>query len=452
MAELLVTRRSHLPAPPERVWAWHRRPGAFERLVPPWERVEVIARDPRGIVDGAEVALRVQLGPLPLTWVARHEVPNPGQGFVDTQLRGPFAAFRHERRFEADGEGGCWLTDEIRATPPFGPLGAVAEPHLRRTLERMLRWRHRILLDDLGAPEVTPMRIAITGATGLVATALAPMLTAAGHEVVPVSRRQLPGGIQWAPERGHLDPEPFEGLDAVLHLAGANIAGARWSPERKRLLRESRVGPTQLLARTLAVLDRPPRVLLSASAIGIYGDGADRQLDEGTPPGDDFLGELGAEWEAAAAPARDAGIRVVHPRFGLVMTPAGGLLERILPIFRLALGGRLGDGRQWMSWVAIDDVLGACLHALADDHLAGPVNVVAPAPVTNDAFTRTLARVLGRPAILPAPASALRLAFGEMADALLLAGQRVEPRALAESGYRFRQPDLEDALRHLLGR
>ncbi len=452
MTSITVTRRSHLPVPPADVWAWHCRPGAFERLVPPWEGVEVLARDPRGIVDGAEVTLRVRLGPIPMTWVARHEVPVPGRGFVDTQVRGPLAAFRHERRFEPDGEDGCWLTDEIMAVPPFGPLGHLAGPHLRATFDRMLRWRHQILLDDLAVPPAPPMRIALTGATGLVATALAPMLTTAGHTVVPVSRRPLPGGIQWAPGRGHLDPEPFEGCDAVIHLAGASIAGGRWSGERKRLLRESRIGPTLLLSRTLAALDRPPRVLLSASAIGVYGDGGDRLVDESSELGTDFLGALGAEWEAAADPARQAGIRVVHPRFGLILSSAGGVLDRMLTPFRLGVGGRLGDGQQWMSWVAIDDVLGSCRLALEDPRIEGPVNVVAPEPVRNVEFTETLARVLRRPAILPVPASVLRTIFGQMADALLLSGQRVEPRVLADLGYRFRQPSLEDALRHLLGR
>jgi uncharacterized protein (TIGR01777 family) len=297
-----------------------------------------------------------------------------------------------------------------------------------------------------------PMRIAITGVTGMVGRALAPMLTKAGHTVVPVSRQPLPGGIQWHPANGHLDPEGFEGCDAIIHLAGANIAGGRWSDDRKRLLRESRVATTLLLSRTLAALDRPPRVLISASAIGIYGDTGDQVVAESSPPAGDFLGQLGAEWEAAADPARQAGIRVVHPRFGLILSPAGGVLDRMLTPFRLGVGGRLGDGQQWMSWVAIDDVLGTCQLALEDAGIRGPLNVVAPEPVRNLEFTETLARVLARPAILPVPAFVLRTLFGEMADALLLASQRVEPAVLASSGYRFRQPRLEPALRHLLGR
>jgi uncharacterized protein (TIGR01777 family) len=450
-----VERRSVVPAPVDAVWAWHGRPGAFERLTPPWEAVEVLARDPRGIVDGAEVTLRVHQGPLPLTWVARHAVPEPGRGFDDTQVRGPFAAFHHARRFDPTDATHTTIADTITAEPPLGPLGAVAGPHIRSTFERMLRWRHAILHDDLEQQMTTPlapMRIAITGATGLVGRALAPFLTTQGHTVVPVSRRALPGGIQWQPASDRLDAAAWDGLDAVIHLAGENIADGRWSDDRKRALTTSRTGPTALLARTLAALDRPPSVLLSASAIGIYGDGGDEVLTEQSPPADDFLGSLGQAWEAAADPARDAGIRVVHPRFGLILTPAGGVLDRMLTPFRLGAGGTLGAGRQWMSWVAIDDVLGAIHHALATPTIAGAMNVVAPTPVRNSEFTRVLAAVLSRPAILPAPAIALRLVFGEMADALLLASQRVTPSVLQQTGYRFRQPALEPALRHLLGR
>jgi uncharacterized protein (TIGR01777 family) len=301
-------------------------------------------------------------------------------------------------------------------------------------------------------PVSSGQRIAITGATGLLGSALSAAFTAAGHTVVPVSRRPLPGGILWNPVTGHLDPEPFEGLDAVIHLAGANIAGKRWSAARKQLLVESRVGPTQLISRALATLDQPPGVLISASAIGIYGNRGDEELTERSKIGDEFLGSLGAAWEAAADPARSAGIRVVHPRFGLVLTAAGGVLGRMLTPFRLGIAGRLGDGRQWMSWIAIDDAIGACELALSNGGLEGPINVVAPTPVRNAEFTKTLARVLSRPAVIPVPGRALRTIFGEMADHLLLSSQRVAPAALVTAGHRFRHPTLEPALGRLLHR
>jgi uncharacterized protein (TIGR01777 family) len=450
---VVVQRRTAMGAPPEALWAWHAAPGAFERLAPPWERATVVGRTHDGLVEGSEVTLRVRKGPLALSWVARHRDVIPGAGFVDEQVRGPFARWHHAHEFLPHPSGGE-LVDTITLAAPFGWLGQIAHPYLRRTVARMLRYRHAITRHDLEQQMQTPlppMRIAITGATGMVGRALVPMLTAEGHTVVPVSRRPITGGIQWDPTRS-LDPVKWEGLDAVIHLAGENIADGRWTAERKRLLRDSRVGPTRRLAEALASLARPPRVLLSASAVGIYGDTGDQVATEATPAADDFLGELGAAWEAAAVPARDAGIRVVHPRFGIILSSDGGALAKMLPTARLGVGGPLGGGSQWMSWVALDDVVGAVYHLLADAALQGPVNVVAPTPVRNAEFAETLGAVVHRPAVLPVPAFALRALFGEMADATLLASSRVAPTVLEASGYRFRFPELAGALRHLLGR
>jgi len=301
-------------------------------------------------------------------------------------------------------------------------------------------------------PPASPrLRIAITGATGMVGRALTPCLTTDGHTVVPVSRRAVSGGIQWDPASGVLDGAAWEGLDAVIHLSGESIAEGRWTETRKGALRQSRVGPTSLLAETLAGLSRPPSTLISASAVGIYGDRRDEVLTEASEPAEDFLGQLATAWEMAAEPAARAGIRVVHPRFGVILSPAGGVLERLLTPFRLGLGGPLGDGWQYMSWIAIDDVLAGLRHVLTTESLHGAVNLTAPMPVRNEEFTETLGRVLRRPTVIPVPAFALRAVFGEMADALLLASQRAEPAVLSASNYRFRYPMLEGALRHLLG-
>jgi uncharacterized protein (TIGR01777 family) len=297
------------------------------------------------------------------------------------------------------------------------------------------------------------MRIAVTGASGLIGGALVPALAAQGHEVLRLVRREAraAGEVRWDPATGSIDRPSLEGLDSVVHLAGENIAAGRWTQTRKARLRSSRVGPTRLLAETLATLERKPRVLVSASAIGCYGDRGDSWLTEKEPPADDFLGRLSVEWEASAGPAAQAGIRVVHPRTGIVLSPSGGALAKMLPPFRLGLGGVLGSGAQFFSWIALDDVVGAIGHLLERGDLAGPVNVVAPVPVTNAEFTKTLGRVLGRPTVLPVPAVALRLALGEMADAVL-ASARVRPERLVATGYRFRFPELEDALRHVLRR
>ncbi|MGH9750254.1 MAG: TIGR01777 family oxidoreductase [Candidatus Polarisedimenticolia bacterium] len=302
------------------------------------------------------------------------------------------------------------------------------------------------------------MKILVSGSTGFVGSALLPFLRAAGHEVVRLTRAAGGGtaageaSVSWDPDGGRLEPPAIDGFDAAVHLAGESVAAGRWNAAKKTRIRDSRINGTRLLAESLARASRPPRVLACASAIGFYGHRGDEILNEESAPGSDFLASTCREWEAAAAPASRRGIRVVNLRFGFVLGKTGGGLRRMLPPFRFGLGGPLGDGRQYLSWVSIDDVLAAALHILHNESLRGPVNVVAPNPVTNAGFTRILAASLSRPAFLPMPAFAARLAFGEMADALLLASQRVEPARLLASGYRFRHPDLAPALRDILSR
>ena len=300
------------------------------------------------------------------------------------------------------------------------------------------------------------MRVAVSGSTGLVGSEVVAALSAAGHEVARVVRRApAPGekAVRWDPEQGEVDAAGLEGLDAVVHLAGENIASGRWNAARKAAIRDSRVNGTRLLCGTLAGLARPPKTLVCASAIGYYGDRGEELLTEESPPGAGFLPEVCREWEAATEAAMRKGIRVVALRIGVVLSPRGGALSRMLPPFRAGLGGVFGNGRQYVSWVALDDLAGIVLHALQSGELRGPVNAVAPRPVTNREFTEALGKVLLRPTLLPVPAFALRLAVGrEMADALLLASARVVPRRLEETGYPFRFPELGAALRHLLAR
>lgn len=296
------------------------------------------------------------------------------------------------------------------------------------------------------------MRIALTGASGLIGSALRSALTADGHMVLPLVRHEPgPGEGAWNPETGELRGE-FDGLDAVVHLAGENIASGRWTRARKERIRRSRVEGTRGLARSLAALAAPPRALVCASAIGWYGDRGEEVLTEESPPGRGFLAGVCRDWEAAAEPAREAGLRVVHLRIGVVLAREGGALARMLPPFRLGLGGRIGNGRQWWSWITREELVSVIRHALEDQGLEGPVNAVALESVRNAEFTRVLARVLRRPAVLPVPAFALRLALGEMAGELLLASTRVDPARLRDRGYRWREPGLEEALRRILQR
>ena len=297
------------------------------------------------------------------------------------------------------------------------------------------------------------MRVAVSGSTGLVGSQVVASLSAAGHEVVRLVRRPPAPGekvVRWNPEKGEIDAAGLGGLDAVVHLAGENIASGRWTAARKAAIRDSRVNATRLLCETLAGLARPPKTLVCASAIGYYGDRGADVLTEESPPGTGYLAEVCREWEAASEPAARKGIRVVVLRIGVVLSAKGGALSRMLSPFRAGLGGVIGSGRQYVSWIALDDLVGIVLHALHSGELRGPVNAVAPVPVTNRELTEALGKVLSRPTLLPVPAFALRLAVGEMADALLLASTRVAPRRLEETGYRFRFPELREALRHLV--
>ncbi len=300
-----------------------------------------------------------------------------------------------------------------------------------------------------------PMRILVSGSTGMIGSSLTGYLIAKGHTVRRLVRRfdgLAQDELPWDPYRGRLDGGMLEGFDAVVHLAGNNIAGGRWTEKHKRLIRESRVRGTELLAATLGRLSNPPQVLVSASAIGYYGDRGKEPLREDSGPGGSFMAGVCQEWERATLAATERGTRVVQLRMGLVLSARGGALGRMLPPFKMGIGGKMGSGRQFVSWIALDDLMGVFDHVIGTGKLHGPVNAVAPQAVTNEEFSRTLGRVLSRPAVFPLPAFVLRLALGEMADELLLFSSRVEPAQLLASGYSFRFPQLELALRHVLGK
>lgn len=448
-----------LPVSAAEAFAWHERAGALERLTPPWERVELVARSGEGLKPGARVTLRTRIGPRAVEWEAEHREYAPPTVFTDVALRGPFARWEHRHEFVDTGDGGCELRDRVRYALPGGAAGrAFGGAFARRKLRALFAYRHAVTRDDLrfaldhaGAPA---LRVLVSGATGLVGRALVPFLRTQGHTVRRLVRHapRAEDDVFWDPDAGALDLEAAGEIDAVVHLAGAGIADARWTEARKRLIRESRVRGTRLLAEALAARARPPRVVVGGSAIGFYGDAGDTWLDEASPAGSGFLAEVTRAWEESWAPLDAAGARRVYLRTGVVLSPAGGALARMLTPFRLGLGGPVGSGRQWWSWISIDDLVGAIGHALVTTTLAGPLNAVAPAPVTSGEFARELGAVLGRPAVLPAPAWALRLALGELADEALLASQRVRPGALTDSGYRFRHEKLGAALRHVLGR
>jgi uncharacterized protein len=441
---------SVVDAPRDEVFAWHTRPGAFTRLSPPWSPLRLVTESD-SLKDGrATLAL-----PGGLRWVAEHQPDffDPPRRFVDTIGSDGLASlpariavrWRHTHEFDDVTPGRTRVTDRVDTPVP----GSALRP--------MFDYRHRQLADDLRAHALAAKHglasatVAITGSAGLVGSALTAFLRTGGHRVIQLVRRapQTADERHWNPEDP--DPELFAGVEAVIHLAGASIAG-RFTDKHRNAIRDSRIGPTRRLAEIAA--RGGPTVLISASAVGYYGyDRADEALTEDSDRGDGFLADVVADWEDATGPAERAGVRVVRVRTGIVQSPRGGTLRLMRPLFTTGLGGRLGDGRQWLSWIGIDDLVDVYHRALWDTALSGAVNAVAPQPVRNTEYTRTLAHVLRRPAVLPVPRLGPQLLLGQQgARELACASQRVVPERLTQAGHRFRQPDLDQALRHLLGR
>lgn len=443
---------SVVSTPRDEVFGWHARPGAILRLSPPWQPIRVV-REASSLKDGrAELAL-----PGGLRWVAQHRADfyDPPRRFVDEIASDGLASlparwavrWRHTHDFEQVGQERTRVIDRVETPVPASALRS------------MFAYRHRQLADDLRAHQQAAshgMRVAtvaVTGSSGLVGSALTAFLSTGGHRVIRLVRHAAtnPTERQWDP----LDPDPelLIGVDAVIHLAGASIAG-RFTDAHRRTIRDSRIDPTRRLAELVAQQTNGPRVLISASAIGYYGhDRGDEQLTEDSERGEGFLADVVHDWEQATAPAEQAGARVVRVRTGIVQSPRGGTLRLLRPLFGAGLGGRVGDGRQWLSWIGIDDLVEAYHRALWDTTLSGPVNAVAPQPVRNADYARTLAHVLHRPAVLPVPQLGPRLLLGDQgAREIAGASQRVISAKLQQAGHRFRHADLDQALRHLLGR
>jgi hypothetical protein len=442
---------SVIDAPIYEVFDWHTRPGAFTRLAPPWQPVRVIA-EADSLKNG-----RAELGlPGGLRWVADHQPDSydPPRRFVDTIGTDGLASlpvrlavrWRHTHDFDELSGERTRLTDRVATPVPAAALRA------------MFGYRHRQLADDIAvhrraaAHGLAPLTVAVTGSSGLVGSQLTAFLSTGGHRVIRLVRHAATktDERQWNPD----DPDPglLAGVDAVIHLAGASIAG-RFTDEHRAAIRDSRIGPTRRLAELIAQSADGPKVLISASAVGFYGyDRGDETLTEDSERGDGFLADVVAEWEDATVPAQEAGARVVRVRTGIVQSPAGGTLRLLRPLFAAGLGGRVGNGQQWLSWIGIDDLVDVYHRGLWDTDLSGPVNAVAADPVRNVDYTRTLAHVLRRPALLPVPPFGPRLLLGEQgARELAFASQRVLPARLQQADHRFRRPDLEQTLRHLLG-
>lgn len=451
----LFSYNSHFSCSVADLYKWHARNGALERLIPPWEKTRVVERT-GGIRPGGRVKMLMHAGPIPYQWVAHHIENIPGKMFRDIQYKGPFSKWSHSHIFTENGSGSC-LEDRIEyALPGHAYLPGIIKKRVGKVLQRTFQHRKRVLRADLllhRQCSTKPLRVLISGASGVLGRALIPLLTTGGHEVWTLVRRKPDRDnkeIFWDPLRSEIDPLPS--IDVVVHLAGEYIGLGRWTESKKKMVILSRTRGTELLARSIAALPIAPRVFLSASAVGYYGDRRDLLTDENCNPGDDYISHVCNLWEEAVEPARRAGIRTVLMRIGVTLTPGGGALHRLLGTSVLGVLRRFGSGNQFISWISIDDTISAMLHAMFCDNLEGPLNISAPFPVTNTEFMHTLAHVMKRPLLMPVPASILTMIYGQMASEILLSGCRASCQKLIDSGFRFRHINLEEALRSLLGK
>jgi uncharacterized protein len=447
-----------MPCSAAELFAYHCRPRAFERLTPPWEQVEVVVPLQR-LENGAEVKLRTQVGPVSTTMTVTHHhviIPSAAAagGFVDEQVGGPFSVWRHHHRFEPVTATTSRLVDDITYELPRVPFAQmVAGGYVRQRLERLFRYRHHTTEQDLLLQQALPsrpLRVGITGTSGLIGSELMNLLSVLGHLPIAMVRAGRGGtGIAWDPTSGTVGPEA-NGLDAVVHLAGENIGDGRLDDRKLARIRTERVQQTRLLRASLSSLSQPPAVFVGASAVGFYGHRNDELLTETSPVGVGELPSLCAAWEQQTL-AEPSAMRRVAVRIGIVQSLAGGALAKQLPVFRAGLGGPLGDGSMWTPVITVDDVAAVLARAVLDDRIDAVLNAVGPEPLRNSAYTSLLGSLLHRPAVVPVPRMVLQAAAGKLADEGILASARVMPAKLVDLGHRFRHADNRAAMAHVLG-
>ena len=451
-----------IPATNKEAFDYHAREGALERLVPPWSILTVTSHE-GDIRDGAMSTFKVSFGLIGFKWTAVHFGYLQDRQFQDKMVKGPFQSWIHTHSFIPDEIGHCIMEDKIAYSLPFGKLGPILLNNtIQNNLNQLFHYRHRILSNDSNLWKIAErskgQKILITGSHGLIGSSLIPLLTAAGEHKIrrlvrPSSNRNNTNShsMVWNPNDGKVNVKDLEGFDVVIHLAGENIFG-RWTDSKKQRILESRIKSTKLLCDSLIKLANPPSTLICASATGFYGNQRNEVLTEESKPGFGFLSDVCRKWEESTETARDVGIRVVNTRFGVVLTPKGGMLQKLLALSRFGLGLRLGDENQHISWVSIEDVIGSIFYSIINSSIRGPVNVVSPNPVTNLEFSKTLARIVKSKIMLPISQKLARMMLGELADAMIASSTLVVPNKLSLAGYRFVNPDLEDTLRLLLGR
>ena len=442
-------------------FAWFEHEGSFRRLMPPWEVAEEVRADD-SLEVGSQRVFRFPMGPLKMTWVAEHTAYDPPQFFSDKMVKGPFWSWKHDHHL-SESKGKTTVVDEVSYQVPFGSLGNLVDRVLRGMLvrgriARMFKARELRLKRDMkqhsNFSNGPRKKILVAGSSGMIGTQLVAFLDTGGHDVWRLVRRDIREGsneLFWNPESGELDARVLEGFDAIIHLGGEGIGDKRWSVKRKTLIRDSRVDSTSLLSEAIHSLKNKPECFILASAIGWYGSRGDESLTENSAVGEGFLPEVCTKWEEAASKVKDCGVRTVFLRSGIVLAATGGALGKMLLPFRFGAGGPMGGGKQWMSWISLDDEIYAIHHLLMSGKSTGVYNLTSPKPVRQKSFAKTLGGVLGRPAFAPLPRFIVKLLFGEMGVKLTLDSQRVLPNRLVQEGYEFLHSDLESALRDSLG-
>ena len=456
------THKKQYEASKQELWNWYNSPGAFRRIMPEWEGIKPVQVG--SLKDGEETIFKVSIGPIKRKWIARHHSVVENETFSDRMMKGPFGKWNHQHSFVGSGNN-TEIQDTIDWKLPLHILtGWTAAITVIPRMNQMFRYRSEKVANDLTQIKKTRdlprQRVLVSGSTGMIGLQLCAFLEAAGHEVHRLLRidSKLPADInseniiRWNDKTGDVIKGDMNGFDSVIHLAGAGIGDKRWSPKRKDIIRNSRVIPTTNLSKILAGLDQPPKAFLSGSAIGYYGDQGTTLVDESSSKGDGFLSNICSEWEQASSVAEEAGIRVSHLRSGIVISPLGGALAKLLLPTKMGGGGPVGGGHQIQSWISLDDEIYAIHHLMMQDTSQGAYNLTSPNSVSQKVFAKKLGRVLRRPAFMPLPKFALQLMFGEMGKVLIIEGQDVKPTRLQESGFVFTYSDLENCLRNCLGR
>ncbi len=439
----------------EKSFEWHERPGALQRLTPPWQNMRVTSQT-SGINIGTKVRMINYFFGVPVTLEAKHIAYEKGIFFQDTLIKSPFSSWVHSHSFFDSENGTSILEDKINYRLPFY-FPWFMKGLINKELKRIFRYRHDIFITDIKRHNLSkkPLTILLSGASGLLGSALIPFFSTGGHRVLTLVRRQpLPdkNEIFWNPSEQSLDLSGIEHIDVVINLNGAPLAEGRWTEKRKQNIIQSRTSSTALLAETIAKRDQKPDFFFTASAIGYYGDCGPKEITEKSDAGNLFISDVCSQWENAAEKAANAGIRTVFGRIGVVLTASGGALAQMLPAFKAGTGAQISNGSQQMSWISLEDTIGAIWHLILNNKIEGPVNIVAPTPVTNKTFTETLGRVLLRPTWFRIPSILVKLIWGQMGLEILLAGTKVKPEKLLNTGFEFAHQTLEEALRSIMGR